>query len=996
MNLLPRCQNRNDDGRPSVASPSRSRHRQMLRIIFSALLLSLALPCLVVAGEYYVDASQGQDKNPGTQAAPFKTLARASAQLKPGDTCILRAGIYRETLIPAASGEANKPITYCAAKNERVILSALDPVTGWQPDQDGVYKAPAPKGARDSLLLVNGQRAVEARWPKAQGSFLEAPRAEVEAVSNSGAVEKGMDTIADSRLPDHLPANWLEGGKIWYLQWYNGWWAEKGRIRSFDPVKKTITLEKMILSSERKPNPHFKFTYVVSGTRALLNADNEWVYEAKTKQLFYRAPGGADPSRLQVEAATRQSVIDLSGKKFIVIQNVEGQGGNVLTSETTTDCRLQGLTLLYQEGSKWNGERNEIRDCELAYSRSRSMLVIGGRRNRIVNNYFHHLSEEGCAIALQLTGEEQLFAYNTMERSGDRMLGINAVHSQIVHNFFKDASFLARDSNCLGAGMTDGEGTEIAYNQCMTDYRRLLYINGIYLDNAAAGFLVHHNVVPVIAMNEPKVNVLVYNNTIYRFSDYNPNPEAEFDSINENYKRSMPVGHGGDYAACQWVNNLFGFSVTPFPGQTYVANLSSINPAEIFNDKSGKPIDKLEEPWTYDFTLKPGSPAIGAGVPLEGITEGARPDLGAYPFGKPAWKAGCDLKAPRDIAFVRPRATYLNMLVNHGFEDKETLAPWVSTGSKSAQPFRGKSAGWKNPAGDPAFRLFGAAQLGAGANGLEQTVENLQPGQDYQCWAWVKPTIARQTVELGVRDAKGKETTARLANVTGWTRLYLHFNNPAGSQTATVFVRKLSDDAEPLFFDEAFFSREWIVEPKIELPPGVVRFPAVEDTYVDAGSPDQVYGYSKYAPLQESASGGQKRGRRPFFKFNLAAIKGTTIQKATLRFKTTAGSTMQFDKVTFAVLEVPDETWNARGENPITWNTQPKLGNLIAKAPFPKAGWIEIDVTEHVRKLLAASGIVSLALSDAQGSGQYVGIGTSQMMMNPPIPTDPPVIEVIK
>lgn len=175
----------------------------------------------------------------------------------------------------------------------------------------------------------------------------------------------------------------------------------------------------------------------------------------------------------------------------------------------------------------------------------------------------------------------------------------------------------------------------------------------------------------------------------------------------------------------------------------------------------------------------------------------------------------------------------------------------------------------------------------------------------------------------------------------------------------------------------------------------MTRFPVVEDTYVDAGRPDQVFGYSKYAPLQVSDKDVGKRGRRPFFKFNLGSIKGAKITKATLRFNTSAGSTMQFDKVTFAVMEVPDETWTARGENPITWNTQPELGQRIAQAPFPKAGWIEIDLTNYVRQRLAASGIVSIALSDAQKSGQYVGIGTSQMMMNPPIPTDPPMIEVV-
>lgn len=988
---------------PSATHPHR--HVGSPGVLLCAVIAACTMPFAAFSVEYVVDAKNGQDGGPGTMAEPFRTIAKASALLKPGDTCVLREGTYREVLAPPVSGNQDRPITYKAYQHEKVVLSALGPVKGWQWDRDGVYKAPAPKEARGGLLLVNGRRAIEARWPKAQGSFLEAPRGEVDDVSNSGAMDKGMDTIADQDLPDNLPPNWLEGGRIWYLQWYNGWWAAIDKVRAFDPAKKTITLDKMILSSERKPNPHFQFTYVVSGTRALLTDDNEWVHEAKSRQIYYRPPGGADPSSLHIEVACGRdaprgrksgSIVNLEGMKHIIIQDLEVLGSNVFMDEQTSDCRLQGLKLLYQEGSKVAGQRNEIRDCELAYSTSRALMTIRGERHRIVNNHFHDLSEQGCAIAVQLAGNEQLFAYNTMERSGDRFLGIDATHSQVVHNFFRDASFLARDSNCLGAGMTDGEGTEIAWNQCMTDHRRLLYINGIYLDNAAAGFLVHHNVVPVIAMNEPKVNVLVYNNTVYRFSDYNPNPDADFDSINESHKRSMPVGHGGDYAGCQWVNNIFAFHVTPFAGQTYVANLSSIRPQEVFNDRSGKPIDKLEEPWTYDFTLKPGSPAIGAGVPLEGVTEGTRPDIGAYPFGKPAWKAGCDLANPRDIAFVRPRATYLNMLVNHGFEDENTLAPWVATGTKSAKPFRAKGACWRNPSGDPAFRLKGAAQLDAGANGLEQTVDHLKPGADYQYWAWVRPTVGKQKVQIGVRDAAGKEQTASLAHTTGWTRLYIHFRNPPGNQTATIFVRKLSDDQDPLFFDEVFFSRAWIVEPRMDLPPGVMRFPAVEDTHVDAGNPDRVHGYAKYAPLQESEKDGGKRGRRPFFKFNLASIRNTAIGKATLRFNTTAGSTMQFDKVTFAVMEVPDETWTARGENPITWSTQPKLGTMIAKAPFPKAGWIEIDLTEHVRKRLSASGIISIALSDAQRSGQYVGIGTSQMMMNPPIPTDPPVIEVIK
>ena len=975
------------------------------RVLLAFLFVSFTFPFSIQATEYFVDPVKGLDSNAGSITAPFKTLSTASTRLHPGDSCNLRAGSYRESLAPTNSGTAGHPIVYRAYQQEKVILSNFDLVTGWIPDRDGVYKAPAPKGATDFALLVNGKRAIEARWPKATGSFLVAPRGEVDDVTNSGSAAKGMDTIHDKDLPDHLPADWLEGGKIWYLQWYTGWWAAVDKVRSFDPGKKTITTTKELNSSERKRNPHFKFTYVVSGTRPLLTDDNEWVYEAKTKQIYYRVPGGGDPSRLQIEVTCSRpasggeksgALVNLGGVSYITIQNIEVQGGSFSMDAQTSNCRLQGLKLLYQEGSKVAGRNNEIRDCELGHSKSRTLMSIDGERNRVVNNFFHDLSEEGCAIAIMLRGTEQLFAYNTLERSGDRFLGIDTTHSQVVYNFFRDASFLARDSNSLGAGMSDGQGTEIAYNQCMTDYRRLLYINGIYLDNAASGFIVHHNVIPVIAMNEPKNNVLVYNNTIYRYSDYNPNPDADFNSINGNDHRSMPLGHGGDYAGDQWVNNIFGFKVDPFPGQTYAANLSSINPAEVFNDSSGKPIDKLEEPWTYDFTLKPGSPAIGAGIPLEGITQGDKPDVGAFEFGKPAWKAGCDLKTPRDISFVRPAATYLNMLDNYDFEAEGTLAPWTLVGTRSGQPFRTDHMCWKNPAGDEAFRYKGAAQLGAGANGLEQTVANLQPDTDYQYWAWVKPTSIKQKTQIGVRDANGKETLVTLSSTTGWTRLYIDFKNPAGAKTATVFVRKLSEEADSVFFDHAFFTRSWIVQPKIELPPGVRRFPAVDDTYVDAGRPDQVFGYQKSASLQDPERDADKRGRRPFFKFNLAAVRGRIIQKATLRFNTTVGSTFKFDNFTFAVHEVADEIWTARGENPITWRTQPKRGNIIAKVPFKAAGWVEIDITEHVRKCLSfkSSGIVSLSLAEAQPSGGYVGIGTSQMMMNPPIPTNPPSIDI--
>jgi hypothetical protein len=91
----------------------------MLRFSLTAMLvLLLTLP--LFATTYYVDAAKGDDANPGTAiGAPWKTLYKANAALSPGDTCIVRAGVYAGTQIaPAKSGTPDALITYAAYEGE--------------------------------------------------------------------------------------------------------------------------------------------------------------------------------------------------------------------------------------------------------------------------------------------------------------------------------------------------------------------------------------------------------------------------------------------------------------------------------------------------------------------------------------------------------------------------------------------------------------------------------------------------------------------------------------------------------------------------------------------------------------------------------------------------------------------------------------------------------------------------------------------------------------
>jgi hypothetical protein len=93
---------------------------------------------------YFVDPVKGSDQETGSQAKPWKTLAHAVGQLKPGDTLYLRGGTYYEHAVVTCSGEANRPITIRSYPGELAILDGglkeffEAPEKAWEPCPGGV------------------------------------------------------------------------------------------------------------------------------------------------------------------------------------------------------------------------------------------------------------------------------------------------------------------------------------------------------------------------------------------------------------------------------------------------------------------------------------------------------------------------------------------------------------------------------------------------------------------------------------------------------------------------------------------------------------------------------------------------------------------------------------------------------------------------------------------------------------------------------------------
>ena len=94
----------------------------------------LTLTMSVEAREYHVSV-KGDDSNPGTESAPFRTIGKAADYACPGDVITVHAGTYREWVNPPRGGESDdRRIVYRAAPGERVELKGSEQITGWERD----------------------------------------------------------------------------------------------------------------------------------------------------------------------------------------------------------------------------------------------------------------------------------------------------------------------------------------------------------------------------------------------------------------------------------------------------------------------------------------------------------------------------------------------------------------------------------------------------------------------------------------------------------------------------------------------------------------------------------------------------------------------------------------------------------------------------------------------------------------------------------------------
>ncbi|WP_175561004.1 right-handed parallel beta-helix repeat-containing protein [Hydrococcus rivularis] len=592
-------------------------------------------------GQYFV-ALSGSDDNPGTRDRPFRTIQKCADIAKPGQACLIRAGIYRETVRPAVSGTQAAPITFAPYNNEDVTISGTDPVLGWSPFRDSIFRTKvalpvngySDTGFFANQLFANGEMMPEARWPNLGGDLLRPTLASC-CTTDGGGTKIDLE---NKDLPD-LPGG-LVGATIWTNEWYV---TRTGTVTSSSPGR---------LSAEMSaPWERGGFWFYLAGKLNLLDSEGEWYYDGNEQFLYFWLPGGTLPE--SIEAKQRNFAFDLSDRSHIVVQNLKLFGNTITTSDASQGIVIDGIRAKYishhmtlpplpkseqapnsddnlvlashahDTGIQLRGSGHTLKNSILEWSSGNGVLLEGiGHTvtNNVIANSNYLVS---FAAPVRVNGTQHKITHNTIERAGRDAIaidwhtaGFEGRNLEIAYNDISSYGMLSTDLGALYiCCYINLEGGSIHHNSIRDTqaFSQFWGTRGIYLDIESYNSTIHHNAVWNITGGKDSYYVVA------------GSPRGSDRVFNNTFLGPIIIGE-----SVQLRNNIYG------------------EPSIINTKQQSNNLNLGKDPrLNADLTLPPGSPAIDKGISISGFTDdfvGKAPDIGAYESGEPRWQAGANLQ----------------------------------------------------------------------------------------------------------------------------------------------------------------------------------------------------------------------------------------------------------------------------------------------------------------------------------------------------------------
>ncbi|MEE9366387.1 MAG: right-handed parallel beta-helix repeat-containing protein, partial [Dehalococcoidales bacterium] len=438
------------------------------------------------AAAYYVDGGKrgASDGNPGTEARPWKTIGRGVQSLQPGDTLLIKAGTYRETVILHRSGTQANPIRIRAYPGDegKVIINAAEPVTNWRkctgpgdcagnPYWEHIYVADVA-----ALVQSHPDSAFAIRQVFQHGELLNRSRYPDRGWSYPTSVPDQQTVFTDSSVskPDRY-----FNGSVCHIK-TAAWQIDQIPVAGFS--NSTITLAK---SPRYAITP--RFGYYITSIVGEINQEGEWAYDPSQKKIFLWPQGDVAEG------------VEFSYRRYC-LRSYSGTSWNVVRGLTMRNAYLYGIYLY--RSNDMTIENNTIDHTFTFGIHLYAGAGATGDNNQIVRNTIEYSAFRGINVDRVCSGTNvegnYVYATGTDHFGGDLMNGqshgvyISGPHTRVYNN---------RIDRTGNKGLYVGGkplSRDISYNYITNTGLALSDIGGIY----TGGFWdvpekdhIHHNII---------------------------------------------------------------------------------------------------------------------------------------------------------------------------------------------------------------------------------------------------------------------------------------------------------------------------------------------------------------------------------------------------------------------------------------------------------------------------------------------------------------------
>jgi parallel beta-helix repeat protein len=462
---------------------------------------------------YYVDAATGDDSNPGTVAAPFKSFARLlSVRLASGEGIYLHCGsVWREALNLGFTQlvDGSKISVYgtgCGKMPPRITGS--DDFSGqWTLGANGVWSRSVPAGTpKIARLFINGTPLRTAQWPNddvvAHASTTAAPsRAGFTASTTDAAMLANKDLAGATA---HLSTE--------------PWTVESVPVNSFSAATGHFTLGSATVFAEPAGGG-----YVLQDKLWMLDAPGEFFHDTTHNVLYMIPPSSIAPGAVNssaVEGAVRDGAVTLGQRRSLDISGlaidmtrkdgfVLNDAPNALVSNISSSHHARGGMRIFSTTPVVGNDRNaNISSSVFSDNQIIGVDAINANRVTLKSSSVSDtgmIGWPGTALAGVWLADGGVLTGSTVSRSaynGVRFSGTDG--STVTSNDVNDYCLRLGDCGGIytwngpkGSSKTENQVSRVAGNRLKSTITSAspAAVAGIYLDDYSMGTTVRNNTI---------------------------------------------------------------------------------------------------------------------------------------------------------------------------------------------------------------------------------------------------------------------------------------------------------------------------------------------------------------------------------------------------------------------------------------------------------------------------------------------------------------------